>query len=137
MFNAAEFRQLLLSARANRTNEEYAYASGVSRAYISAYLNLKRPEPPSPDILKKLADAAENDISYIDLMIAAGHLNASVEHDDPQVSDVDRLFEIPEIRMLARKSQNLPPKKLELLIQLAESMAEETRNDVKNRTPKK
>lgn len=74
MFNKEEFRDLLIKARGKRTNEEYAKESGVSRPYISAYLNLKRTEAPSPEVIKRLAGAARNGVKYEDFMKAAGYL---------------------------------------------------------------
>lgn len=80
MFNQEKFRDLLLKARGNRTNEEYAQQSGVSRPYISAYLNLKRNEPPSPEVIRRLASVAYNDVTYDDLMEAAGHIIRNHDH---------------------------------------------------------
>jgi transcriptional regulator with XRE-family HTH domain len=74
MFDKKNFRDLLLKARGNRTNEEYARQSGVSRPYISAYLNLKRETPPSPEVIRQLASVAQNDVTYEELMAAAGHI---------------------------------------------------------------
>ena len=75
MFDKEKFSEVLLKARGNRTNEEYARASGVSRSYISAYINSRREDPPSPEILKKLADKAFNEVSYSDFMQASGFLS--------------------------------------------------------------
>jgi transcriptional regulator with XRE-family HTH domain len=74
MFDQKKFRDLLLRARGDRTNEEYAKQSGVSRPYISAYLNLKRETPPSPEVIKQLASVAQNSVTYEELMEAAGYI---------------------------------------------------------------
>lgn len=72
-FDKGRFKTILTQARGTRTNEDYARSSNVSRAYISAYMNGKRDEPPSPDIIRKLADKAFNGVTYEDFMEAAGH----------------------------------------------------------------
>lgn len=74
MFDKKRLASMLNTAKGTRTNQEYSDSSGVSRAYISMILNMKREDPPSPDILKKLAAAAHNDISYVNLMAAAGYV---------------------------------------------------------------
>lgn len=74
MFDKERFAQLLTIARGERSNQEYADDSGVSRSYISMYINQKREDPPSPDILKKLAKAAHNGVNYAQLMAAAGYV---------------------------------------------------------------
>lgn len=81
MFEKEKFKEALLGARGNRTNELYSKESGVSRTYISAYLNLRRDEPPTPEIIKRLANVACNNITYEDLMIAAGFLSDKYENE--------------------------------------------------------
>lgn len=55
VFDKALLAKILFKARGERNSEEYARDSGVSRSYISMLLNGKRDDPPTPDILKKLA----------------------------------------------------------------------------------
>ena len=86
MFNKLKFKELILKARGNRTNEDYSKESGVSRSYISNLVNSKLDSPPSPDIIKKLADKAHNEVNYEQLMMAAGHL-----------VDVTRLTSNPDV----------------------------------------
>lgn len=72
MFDKCGFKDLLIKARGNRNNKEYADNSGVSRAYISGYINEKIEQPPSPSILRRLADVAYNGVTYADFMHYAG-----------------------------------------------------------------
>ena len=53
-FDKAFFAKVLDLAKGDRTKQQFSDDSGVSRPYISMLLNLKREEPPTPDILKKL-----------------------------------------------------------------------------------
>lgn len=73
MFDKKEFSKLLKKAIGNRTTTEYADESGVNRTYISKLLNKKLNNPPSPEILKRLAEVAHNGVTYEDFMIAAGY----------------------------------------------------------------
>lgn len=73
-FDKAFFAKVLDLAKGDRTKQQFSDDSGVSRPYISMLLNLKREEPPTPDILKKLAAAAHNDITYTHPMVAAGYV---------------------------------------------------------------
>jgi transcriptional regulator with XRE-family HTH domain len=74
MFNKTNFKIILEKALGNRTKMQYSDESGVNRTYISKYLNEKLDNPPNPDIIKKLAEVAQNNVTYEDLMIAAGYL---------------------------------------------------------------
>ncbi len=87
MFQKEKFRTCLLQARGQRTNETFSKESGVSRAYISAYLNLKRNEPPTPEIIRRLAKASQNNITYENLMIAAGFIQKKYNLDSVNVDD--------------------------------------------------
>lgn len=77
MFNKEDFSKLLIRARGDRNNKQYAEDSGVSRAYISGYINKSIDNAPTPEIIKKLANNSDDsNISYEDLMKAAGYLDA-------------------------------------------------------------
>ena len=77
MFEKEKFRDLLLKAMGEKTQEEFADLCGVNRTYISKYLNMHLENPPSPKIIKKIAENAQNGVTYEQLMDAAGHINKS------------------------------------------------------------
>lgn len=87
MFQKEKFQTCLLQARGKRTNETFSKESGVSRAYISAYLNLKRNEPPTPEIIRRLAKASQNNVTYENLMIAAGFIDENHNLDSLNVDE--------------------------------------------------
>lgn len=87
MFDKEIFARLLEKARGERDNQTYADDSGVSRSYISTYINSKNDQPPSASVLKKLALAAHNNISFNDLMIAAGYINNEKQNDIIKVDE--------------------------------------------------
>jgi repressor LexA len=74
MFDKVKFRNLLIKARGDRNNLEYAEDTGLSRTYISKYMNLKLDNPPSPEAIQKLVNKTQNNVTYKDMMIAAGHI---------------------------------------------------------------
>jgi HTH-type transcriptional regulator, competence development regulator len=74
MFVKESFSKVLQLALGDRTKEDYAKESGVSRAYISKCINKRIDNPPSPEILKRLADKAHNGVTYNDLMQTAGYI---------------------------------------------------------------
>jgi transcriptional regulator with XRE-family HTH domain len=77
MFDKEKFKELLIKATGERTQEEFAELCGVNRTYISKYLNMRLDNPPSPNILKRIALNAWNDVTYEQLMDAAGHIDKS------------------------------------------------------------
>ncbi|MGO1369914.1 MAG: hypothetical protein ACTHVE_10000 [Senegalia sp. (in: firmicutes)] len=76
-FNKEKFKDLLESAKGDRSINKYANDSGVSAAHISRLLRKLINTPPSPEIIHKLTSTAYNDISYRDMMEAAGHIVTS------------------------------------------------------------
>lgn len=73
MFDLDKFAELLKKAIGDRTSVDYADLVDVNRTYISKLMNKKLSNPPSPDIIKRLASKAYHNITYQDLMIAAGY----------------------------------------------------------------
>jgi HTH-type transcriptional regulator, competence development regulator len=109
MFNKDEFSLLLTKARGDRTNKGYAEESGVSRAYVSGFINKSIENPPAPDVIKRLADVAQNDITYEQLMIAAGYIKIS---EFQNKADVDIYNEDGKLDgdYTIYKDRNLSPK---------------------------
>jgi transcriptional regulator with XRE-family HTH domain len=122
MFQKEKFRDCLLQARGKRTNETFSKESGVSRAYISAYLNLKRNDPPTPEIIRRLAKASKNNVTYENLMIAAGFLDENYyidssyikEESSEKVYNNNKNIMLDDIESLSPESK----KELEKYIQL-------------------
>lgn len=78
-FDAAQFAALLDQAKGNRSINQYARESGVTSAHISRLSRGLLSTPPSPQIIRKLADSAYNGITYEALMAAAGHVDVPTE----------------------------------------------------------
>lgn len=80
-FNKEEFASLLERAKGERSINNFAAETGVSAAHISRFLRLMIASPPTPETISKFAAKAHNEVSYQDLMVAAGHI-AKKENDD-------------------------------------------------------
>lgn len=69
MFNKIDFANILKKINSLYENQtQFANASGVNRTYLSQYMNLKLDTPPSPKILKGIANASKGLTTYDDLM---------------------------------------------------------------------
>ena len=75
MFNKEKFAKILSDINATYENQTYfANAAGMNRTYISQYINLKLDAPPSPKILRGIADASKGITNYNELMQICGHI---------------------------------------------------------------
>jgi|SRR5690606_12089190 hypothetical protein len=73
-FNKEEFAILLERAKGDRSINNFANETGVSAAHISRFLRQMIASPPTPETISKFAAKAHNEVTYQDLMVAAGHL---------------------------------------------------------------
>lgn len=89
-FNKEEFAVLLDRAKGDRSINNFANETGVSAAHISRFLRQMIASPPTPETISKFAAKAHNEITYQDLMVAAGHLARKDELDGNRESVVDR-----------------------------------------------
>lgn len=82
MFDKEEFSRLLVKARGDRNNKQYADDCGVSRSYVSGYINKSINNAPTPIIIQKLASKADGGVSYEELMKAAGYIDIKTFPED-------------------------------------------------------
>lgn len=80
-FDKMKFAEILEKAKGSRSINQYWLHSEVSATYISKLLRCLVENPPGPEILRKLAEHAENGIMYEDFMQAAGHLESCSLND--------------------------------------------------------
>lgn len=84
-YDRMRLAQLLRQAQGkDRSLRRFAEEAGISSSYVSRLMRGIVEEPPSAEILKKLASVARNGVTYTDLLQAAGRL------DD---SDVEKLIQ--------------------------------------------
>ena len=81
-FNKEEFAVLLDRAKGDRSINNFANETGVSAAHISRFLRQIIASPPTPETISKLAAKAHNEVTYQDLMVAAGHLAQQTDNDE-------------------------------------------------------
>lgn len=122
-FDKEKFSTLLEKAKGQRGINEYGRDAGVSGAHISRLIRCLLDSPPSPQTIKKLADTAHNEVSYVDLMAAAGYFESmtspSLKNEEGLKSLIETLLKPlqvsqSEISALANTiwAMNLPPEKL-------------------------
>lgn len=112
MFNKELFSELLINARGDRNNKQYADDSGVSRAYISGYINKSMDSPPTPDVIKRLCNVAHNSVMYEQLMNAAGYINS----DKPSITDENILFIYDVLRKENMITDDMDKDKIEKIL---------------------
>jgi transcriptional regulator with XRE-family HTH domain len=89
VFNRAEFAALLDKAKGDRSINQYANETGVSAAHISRFLREMIEAPPTPETISKLATKAYNEVTYRDLMAAAGHINIATQPNEDTIRNSD------------------------------------------------
>jgi len=84
MFDKDRFAELLGKAKGDRSINQYGRHCGVDPGYISRLLRGLRDQPPSAEVINKLASRAYNGVTVEELMAAAGYLNdpTSINTDD-------------------------------------------------------
>lgn len=73
MFQKIKFKDQLQSLIGNQTIKDFADITGMNRTYLSKYLNLRLDKPPSPSLLKTIAN---NVVTYEELMVSCGYLQS-------------------------------------------------------------
>lgn len=75
MFNAQLFSNVLKNIVFYYDSiRDFSKASGFNRTSLSEYIRCRVKNPPSPEVLKKIADNSNGTVSYIELMQICGYL---------------------------------------------------------------
>jgi len=77
MFNPDLLIELIKKAQGNRAMFNFAKECNIDSGNLSRILNNKNAHPPKPDTLKKIAANSLSNVTYEDLMKAAGHIPLS------------------------------------------------------------
>ncbi len=88
-FNKQKFAVLLEKAKGNRSINQYALQCGVSSAHISRLMRQLLDTPPNPETIKLFASKAHNEVTYNNLMVAAGYIEEdnSVNEDPKTIGE--------------------------------------------------
>lgn len=75
MFNKERFANVLKQINSKYASmTEFSKSADFDRTYISKGINLKLSNPPTPDILKKIANSSKGVVTYIELMYICGYI---------------------------------------------------------------
>lgn len=86
MFDKKMFSEILFKIYKTYNNQrDFADTTGVNRAYLSQYMNMKLDNPPSPKILEKIAKHSNNIITYAQLMEVCGYIDVSIDIESEQI----------------------------------------------------
>src|SRR5690606_29210491 len=77
-FDRKLFSELLQRAKGSRSLNDFAKQSNVNSGYLSRLIRGERPNPPSADVIKRIASAARGGVTLEDLMSAAGYLELDI-----------------------------------------------------------
>ena len=81
MFDKVKFAEIISKINSTYdTMTEFSKKANFDRTYISKYINQKLNNPPTPKILKKLADASNNITTYEELMEVCGYIDIYENH---------------------------------------------------------
>lgn len=79
IFDKERFSELLSKAKGERSINNFGRISQVDPGYISRLIRCQIDTPPSATIISKLGNKAHNNVSDIELMIAAGYIDEGSE----------------------------------------------------------
>lgn len=139
MFDKKKFKILLAKAIDDKTISDFSKESNVNRTYLSKYMNEKLDSPPSPEILKSIANST-NKVTYKELMIAAGYLESNEKINesadkiksalagDPELAGVwDKLSKRPDLQLLFKQTKDMSPRGVKQVIRIIKAIEEEER----------
>lgn len=112
-FNKEEFAVLLDRAKGDRSINNFANETGVSAAHISRFLRQMIASPPTPETISKFAAKAHNEVSYQDLMVAAGHL---ARKDNTTEGDKENEVERDSPMNFRRQREELEKKFIQVIL---------------------
>lgn len=82
MFDQQEFSNILINiSKKYNSISEFAEKSTVGRSYLSKYIHKKINAPPSPKVLKKIADNSKGVVTYENLMVICGYQQMEKEYE--------------------------------------------------------
>jgi len=84
MFNDELLASLIKNAQGELSLNNFAGQCGVSPSTLSRIINNKNSCPPAPGTLQKIASAAHNNVTYDELMDAAGYISTNELNNDTQ-----------------------------------------------------
>lgn len=96
-FDKQRLAALIEKAQGDRTRERFSQDAGISLTQVSKFVKGETDGPPRPITLRKMADVAQNGVSYDELMEACGY--ACIQSNDTDIK--------PHLKMLFRAAESL------------------------------
>lgn len=91
MYDLNKLIEILKKCQNNLSLNEFAKLANVDSGYLSRIINKRKQNPPSPNILKKLANASKGLTTYNELMYICGYIpleTSSYQSLDIQLSEI-------------------------------------------------
>ena len=126
--------ELIKSAQGERSLNQFALHCGISAGHLSRLINGKFSTPPSPQILKKIASHAYNNVTYDSLMKASRYYVTTVSENTCSVNEpietynsdtlqkendlIEKLSSSPEIQLFCNELLAAPEEKLNQIISI-------------------
>jgi HTH-type transcriptional regulator, competence development regulator len=149
VFNAELLASLIKNAQGDLSLNNFAGQCGVSPSTLSRIINNKNSCPPAPSTLQKIASAAHNNVTYDELMDAAGYISYNDAQDIPndvlsKKDEKDIAKRIEDLKNDLMNSEGLllsgnpiSPEAVESLIEALSSGIRQAKITNKKFTPKK
>lgn len=96
MFNSTLMSDLIKQAQGNRSLSKFARECGVSPSTLSRIINCVNNQSAKPETLKKIANHAQNNVTY-DLLMAAAGYNSSDNSEQIESIETKTLINIDEL----------------------------------------
>ncbi|MBO5475561.1 MAG: helix-turn-helix transcriptional regulator [Bacilli bacterium] len=117
----ADLIKLIEKAQGNKTLNQFALASGVNAGHLSRILNGNFKNPPSPDLLKKIANNSRGEVSYEELLKASGYIDDDILkkkedisiYNKENIEKYNHLIENTRIKLLFDKLGELDDEELD------------------------
>ncbi len=98
-FDVESFTNLLIKAQGERSQTKFANDCGLSIAYMCKYLNKRCSKPPTPKTLKKISNTALGEVTYYDLLQAAGYDTSEFTNDIVENVASNTILEFKKLSM--------------------------------------
>lgn len=112
-----ELIRLIKKAQGTKTLNQFALGAGINAGHLSRILNGNFKNPPSPEILKKIAKNSHGEVSYEELLRASKYIDDIPDKEKDSIYDIDlnkynKLIENKRISLLFDKLGELDDEEL-------------------------
>lgn len=102
-FDPEKFASLLRKAIGTQTQTAFSKQCGISNSYLSKYINKQLDRPPVPNTILKIASIANNDVTAMELLDAAGYKFDNIDDIQAPTADSPTDKPIPVLQSIAER----------------------------------